>query len=482
MESVYSYKWLRVWGVVLLAISMLLMLVLFPRVARAAALDVNTTDDELNSDGDCSLREAIQAVNLNATVDGCVWSGTSAINLPAGTYSLTLYGPSEDANTTGDLDILNDLTLTGAGSETTIIDGAALGRVIDIDPPSGALGPTVVLEGVTIQNANATPNLGGGLLIHNGNVSLINLQVLLNSSGSGGGLANIDGTVTLTNTTVSENDSQTFGGGVYNGAGTLHVNGSTLDMNTTTSQRGGGIFNSTGTVTITESTVSGNSATTGNGGGIASDSTGTLTISASTIMENTAGLDGGGIANQGVFTIENSTISGNRSGDDGGGIHNLWTATTELNNVTIAENISGDLTGGVYEAGGTFNFRNSLFAGNSDESGDPDCYGTLSSQGYNLIEFVSGNCTILGDITGNITGQPAYLAPLADQGGPTWTHRLMPGSPATDAANPLTPGSGGMACTAADQRGVSRPQGAACDIGAFEQDLTELLFLPFVER
>ncbi len=79
---------------------------------------VNTTRDELNSDGDCSLREAIEAANRDVAVDACpAGAGADRVIVPAGTYRLTLGGGNEDGNQTGDLDILDDLTLQGAGAE-----------------------------------------------------------------------------------------------------------------------------------------------------------------------------------------------------------------------------------------------------------------------------------------------------------------------------------------------------------------------------
>ena len=97
----------------------------------------------------------------------------------------------------------------------------------------------------------------------------------------------------------------------------------------------------------------------------------------------------------------------------------------------------------------------------------PDCSGVLASQGYNLIADSAG-CTVGGRATGNITGQDPALGPLQNNGGPTDTHAPAANSPALDAANPLTPGSGGLACAAVDQRGFPRPVGPRCDMGAFE--------------
>ena len=97
-----------------------------------------------------------------------------------------------------------------------------------------------------------------------------------------------------------------------------------------------------------------------------------------------------------------------------------------------------------------------------------DCAGPLLSRGYNLIQTRGADCTVTGDLTGVIGGDP-LLAPLAFNGGPTRTHLLGVRSPARDAGNPATPGSTSIACRPTDQRGVTRPVGARCDLGATEQ-------------
>ncbi|MDA2921473.1 hypothetical protein MYX76_18610, partial [Desulfobacterota bacterium AH_259_B03_O07] len=164
----------------------------------------------------------------------------------------------------------------------------------------------------------------------------------------------------------------------------------------------------------------------------------------STISNNTAGEQGGGIRN--IFsdiTIINGTISGNSAGDGGGGIYNdpfgIETpdlATVDLNNVTIAFNTAdsdGDGVGdggGIFNAiGGTFIFANTIIAGNSDTTSDPDCFGTLNSLGFNLIQTVSQNCSIVGDTIGNLIGVGPLLGPLTNNGGSTETHALSPNSP-----------------------------------------------------
>ena len=112
----------------------------------AANIVVNTTDDELNSDGDCSLREAIQAANTDQAVDACpAGSEGDTISVPAGVYELVLAGAGEDANATGDLDILDDLKLIGAGIKGTVLDGKALDRVLHVHG-----GATVQITGVMI--------------------------------------------------------------------------------------------------------------------------------------------------------------------------------------------------------------------------------------------------------------------------------------------------------------------------------------------
>jgi uncharacterized repeat protein (TIGR01451 family) len=198
---------------------------------------------------------------------------------------------------------------------------------------------------------------------------------------------------------------------------------------------------------------------------------------------NSAKGNGGGIRNTAfatTLTVTNSTISGNRADDAGGGLYHAI-GTTDLNNVTIANNVADfdalgqENGGGIYRMAGTVNLKNSLIATNSDNSpgveDHPDCSGTLTSQGYNLIGSGSGCTGPTNGVNGDKVGSSG--APLDPQlgvltGAPAYHPLLSNTSPAFDAGNPAAPGSGGNACAANDQRGIIRPQSAQCDIGAVE--------------
>lgn len=213
-------------------------------------------------------------------------------------------------------------------------------------------------------------------------------------------------------------------------------------------------------VTLTNSTVSGNSATEGSGGGISNEG-GTLTLTNSTIAGNTAVRNGGGIF--GRATLTNSTISGNTA-IRGGGI----AGSATLTNTTVAGN-SGTEEGGGISTSGSLQLTNSLVALNSAPRG-PDVLkksgGTVMA-GFSLLGIGNGSGVSNG-VNGNQVGRlraprNPKLGPLAANGGPTQNHALQPGSPAIDAAS--TPD-----CPTTDQRGVLRPQGAACDIGSYERE------------
>jgi CSLREA domain-containing protein len=393
----------------------LMLMAVYAPIARAATIIVTTTDDEVNADGDCSLREAVRAANLNQAVDACsAGSGADTISLPAGSYVLTIAGASEDLALTGDLDITAGVTISGAGMASTTIDANGLDRVFQIIGSSAAQ-----ISNVTIRGGSTATQAGSGVLVYDSSSAL-----------------------TLTNSRVTDNVGNA---GLRVNSGTLTVINSRVQNNT-----GSGVYNGSGAATIIDSVIFGNT-TDNSGGGISSG--GTLTVVNSTISGNSAAFSGGGIYSSGTTNLYNVTISNN-------------TADSDANNNGDGGGISINSS-----AGGVFSVRNSIIAGNHDDSPAgaprPDCSGAITSEAYNLIESTTG-CTIAGNITGNLTGVSANLGPLQNNGGQTLTRALQAGSPAIDAGTPSGCIDHNGALLDMDQRGYVR--NGRCDMGAYEYD------------
>jgi predicted outer membrane repeat protein len=328
------------------------------------------------------------------------------------------------------------------------------------------------------------------------------------------------GSVIYNNGAMSLIDSKVGQGSTRYGSGSVIATFSTLSLLRTqvsdSSMRG---IQGSGTLSITNSKIANHDATTWanredtGGGGLYFD--GTVTIIGTLFENNDAGLRGGGaygrgqwtirdsafISNEtpyyspywdtywrnnhggaiywdgGVLTVTNTTFSANRSTDTGGAIY-IKSGEVRLDSVTITENRSADYggAGGLAVYDGTATLFNSIIAWNASYK-NPDCdqvsydppldyipVNEVISLGYNLLGTPVG-CNItpaVGDIFGDSPGWISpELAPLADNGGQTPTHALLPNSPALDQGSPT-------ACPATDQRGVPRPQGSRCDIGAFE--------------
>ena len=435
--------------------------------ARSASFTVDSTVDApdtapgdgacLSAGGTCTLRAAIQETNA--------LPGADTVSVPAGTYVLAITGNNEDQSATGDLDVAGDLSLIGAGAATTIIDGGGQTRLLQV------VTGTVLIQGVTLRNGNATQDdcdpalqivegCGGAVCTNGGDVSLRDVVVRDSTAFFGGGICVLaTGTLALDAVTVANNAAQ-IGGGIIAGVEDFPTGVTVVDSavsgNTATGNGGGGIASAARTLTITRSTISGNSATPSSlgGGGIWTVANGTNVIRNSTISGNTTSGRGGGILSVAMCVDPMTCIAGGNA---------------TLNNVTIAANTDDGSGAGVFNAyfsgpgpQPVLTASNSILAGN----GPRDCGGILTSAGHDLIRNVDG-CTIEGDTTGNVTGVDPLLGPLADNGGPTRTHALL-GTAAVNAGNPAPVGSGGSACESTDQRGVTRPFGTACDIGAYE--------------
>jgi CSLREA domain-containing protein len=380
--------------------------------AAGNTITVNSTSDAANAtDGLCTLREAITAANSN-TASGVV-SGECGAGGSSGSDTIDLTGVSGTISLTSALpDITSDMSLNGPGASSLTIQRSTAGGTANFRIFTINSGTIIAISSLTIGNGNA----GGGSFPTN----------------SGGGILN-SGSLTLVNSVISGNAATGSGGGIYVDQGTLSSDTSVITGNNAAS--GAGISNQ-GTTTINQTTVSGNTAV-GSGGGIANSSGGNqssvLTVNNSTISNNSSqGGNGGGIFNIGQASASNSTISSNTAGT-GGGISNANPMT--LTSVTISGNTGTGQGGGIYNPGiGTLTFTNTIIAGNNSPSGPDGNGANFISQDYNLIGNTSG-AQINGTTAHNITNVNALLGPLANNGGPTLTHSLLPGSPAIDAGN-----------------------------------------------
>ena len=365
------------------------------------ALIVDTLEDESDGIdvGGVSLRDALAAIDPGGTI-------TFADEL-MGTIVL------------GGTELVIDRTVNIDGDGDITVDANSQSRVFSVSDGSDDTEITVAISGLTI--SGGVSDFGGGIE-NDENLTLNNSIVTGNLSATGGGILNGYSTLNLIDSTVSGNSVINFGGGIA-------------------------AFSAGGNLNLSNSTISSNSADYGGGILLIPDATGFNPVSTSvgivnsTISSNSAAIDGGGLLNLGgLVTLSNSTVTANTAGNDGSGIASFGDAETQT---TITSSIvSGNVGTDIDVVLGTIN--------------------SFASNGNNLIG--DGNATIAFSSDSDITGNTdPGLAPLADNGGPTQTIALLPGSPAIDAgSNP-----DGLPN---DQRGAgfSRVNGTAADIGAFE--------------
>jgi CSLREA domain-containing protein len=505
-------------GAIGAACAALLVLAFWCAAAGAATFRVTTTADGFAPPGGaCTLRAAIEAVDLpgQSTECGTARSGPNRIVLKAGHYHLSVHPRGGDGNATGDLNIRAPaaLQIIGARRSATVIDAAGIGdRVLSVSGTASVTMSRLTIKGGRTRTPAPGPSgTNGAACLEGGNGGDGR------SAGDGGGIYNT-GTLTLKKVSVTGNTTGTGGAGGAGGAqdGAPGCPGGAGGRG----GDGGGVFN-LGRLDIVDSSIHGNVAGAGGAGGSGGGgstsagnggqggggggiySLGALSVAGSAIFGNRAGEGGSGASAQGgggaggaggpgggIFSasgplaVANSTLAGNVAGTGGnggglvgpggaggsggairveGGPSTVWSSTVARNGVG-AGGASDRVPGAIGSGGGlsvesplaSYNMRlqNTIVASSigSDCAADPSS--AISDDGHNL-SFGDSSCP-------GKTGNPR-LGPLRRNGGPTETMSLGSAS----AAIGQVPRSGGH-CPSADQRGVRRPQGRRCDIGAFE--------------
>lgn len=493
-----------------------------PQTTFVVTTNADTNDG--SCDAHCTLREAIVAANMLPGPDVILFS------LPPASQIITLVTemPFLEDDVTVDGSAALSLTISGNNlhrifeirpnvsvtlTHMSVISGFSTSGASGLNNVEGIL----TLNHVTLRGNRATnsSSFGGGVNNYQGILIVHHSTFVDNSAGHGGGIANQHGKLVVNDSYFEGNVAHSVGGagggivswGSYGSGGVINVISNTTFVENTAPYGGGLVAG--GVLTLTHSSFSGNAATI-LGGGMINDAV--AVISHTTFLSNTAVQHGGAIHNHHSLTVQDALFRGNTAGQQGGAIvnsddffpgtilvtHSLfqenvagygggianWTGdqvmvrnstfsanqaitagggisssqSLWLNNVTLSDNEAA-VAGGIISSG-VLTMSNSIIA--NSVGGDCAYSGLFNTNVHNLVE--DGSCTPL------LSGDP-LLGLLADNGGATWTHALLPGSPALDAGDEAT-------CELTDQRGVTRPLDgdgdgtAVCDMGAVEQELT----------
>jgi hypothetical protein len=426
------------------------------------------------SRSDCTLREAVIKANHHG--------GGDTIVLASGkTYKLS-YGASlvpEDQAASKDLDVRGTLTVRSSGSGKTTVDAQHKFRAFETFAPA-TFRNLVVKRGDAYAEDPGNGLLGGGLFTDpGGRAKILDSRFTGNFfegitsggapvaisrstiSGNSTGVTAQSGTVSISRSAIAANQQ----GGV--GANTAHV---AISRSTIVGNTGGlGALYVNFSASVSRSTIRGNTNDSGVGGGILVY--GTLGLRDSTVSGNFARDGGGGIAvPQGTASLVNDTVYGNRTNGPGGGIDLTNTGAATLNAVTVTRNVAnadglgGETGGGLFTnlSGSFTSVANSIVALNSGGL-SPDCSGTVTSAGENLVGNSNG-CSggaMFSSLNGDFVdagSSPLGLDTLKNNGGPTKTVAISKSSKARNRAGSDAP--------SRDQRGVKRSNP---DIGAFER-------------
>jgi CSLREA domain-containing protein len=436
-------------------------------MGRTFVVDITADEDDGNyGAGDLSLREAVRLANASYGRNDTI------------TFSPTVFAaPQTILLTLGEMVIEESVAIIGPGKGLLTIDANSASRHFKLDG-SGVI--DVSISNLTLtkgsQTGSAVLSVAGSILSFNENLTLSNVVMSSNKASTDGGAIHVLGNPNLTiiDSTINGNTANRGAGVSLNSNAAVSITRTTISGNTATDDGAGLYFFDSGSLLLDSSTLSGNTANTSSGSGLA----------------NSAGGGGaiyffGGVE-IGGFTIVNSTISGNKSTNSRGGgiVLQVFTGKAVIRNSTITDN-DGKMGGGIMFARptglGSLTLESSIVAVNKAGGVANNALADLTHEfpdnvggNNNLIGIMdpSNNVTLTG--TGNLTGMVGsafnpLLGPLANNGGPVFTHALLKGSPAIDTGN--------KGSLTVDARGVARPQdftavpngaGDGSDIGAYE--------------
>lgn len=374
-----------------------------------------------------------------------------------------------------------------------LVSGSTIEANTSFDRGGGvySAAPLTVTDSTVMGNFADSSSYGqGGGIYHTDSALILRTDILDNRADVTGGAIASSGPLTLVDAWVQGNQvnggPQAKGGGLFVvSSGTTIIHSSHI-LDNSTSGDGGGIFFDGGSLSIYDTAIAGNLCSL-NGGGI--NHSGSAATAAGLEISGNVAQDGGGvwIAGSSDLSLRSSTVSGNQASDEGGGLMVKTCAILELSNVTITQNEADPLAQGGIDGGGLFvesgcpatdtvRVRNSIIAGNLDPTPlilftAPDCAGPIASDGFIHIGTTGLNgmgpaCVVTGSTSGLDVGGDPGLGPLMDNGGPTWTHALLPGSLNLDAGDALGCVDEFRTPLTHDQRGAQRPD--RCDRGAFE--------------
>ncbi len=397
------------------------------------------TDGDLGP-GQFTLREAIQFASAEGT-------SSDTIN-----FDPSVFGTAKAIALASQLNVTGTVIINGPGSEWLTLSGNGTTRLLS--------GGSITVTGMTLIAGNA---FGNGGAINAASVIAIACVFQNNTASAYGGA--VYATSLTANYCVFRDNVAKIGGGALSTTNGAAFFKSALIGN---SAMNGGAIHSRGPVTIADSTITGNQAVQLGGGLYTAYNV--VTISTTTINGNSAKAGGGAFTSSSTGTFENSTISGNTATSNGGGIYSKGNyASLTIRNSTVTANSASVFGGGLFRAttNGAMMIQGAIIARNfNSNSPDMSFNAPTNIAGDNNLIGVAdtGNMTLTG--LNNLTGTLAdpldpMLAPLANYGGPTPTHALLPGSPAINAGSAI-------AGITTDQRGYLRTYGTAPDIGAYE--------------